>query len=379
MCIRDRLKGEKIKLWNGATLYFLGTNSKTAQGYHGHLYLDEYFWINKFNEFQKVSSGMAMQNQWRETYFSTPSTTTHEAYDFWNGKHFNKGRPKKDHINIDISHQALKDGHLCEDGQWRQMVTAEDAVQKGFDRLNLDKLKLKYSEHDYNNLLLCQFVDDSYSVFTLKELQRCMVDSWVDWNDFQPLLIRPFAFREVWVGYDPSRTRDDASLVVVAPPIVEGGKFRVLEKHSVNGMDFEKQAKMIKEITDRYNVTYIGIDTSGIGYGVFELVSKFFPSVTPITYSVEVKNQMVLKMKKLVSAGRIEFDNGWNDFALAFMTIQKNITPSGRSITYQSARTDETGHADLAWATMHAIHNQPFEYIDDEGQVLGASGSMEIF
>lgn len=30
---------------NGATLYFLGTNARTAQSYHGNLYLDEYFWI----------------------------------------------------------------------------------------------------------------------------------------------------------------------------------------------------------------------------------------------------------------------------------------------------------------------------------------------
>lgn len=43
------LRGDPIVLPNGATLYFLGTNARTAQSYHGNLYLDEYFWIHKFS------------------------------------------------------------------------------------------------------------------------------------------------------------------------------------------------------------------------------------------------------------------------------------------------------------------------------------------
>ncbi len=63
------LKGDPITLGNGAILYFLGTNSRTAQSYHGNLYIDEYFWIPKFQELYKVSSGMAMQKFWRLTYY----------------------------------------------------------------------------------------------------------------------------------------------------------------------------------------------------------------------------------------------------------------------------------------------------------------------
>lgn len=85
------LKGTPIKLWNGATLYFLGTNSKTAQSYHGHVYLDEYAWISKFLEFRKVASAMATHKKWRITYFSTPSTIGHEANAFWTGRGFQQG------------------------------------------------------------------------------------------------------------------------------------------------------------------------------------------------------------------------------------------------------------------------------------------------
>ncbi|END3406134.1 terminase family protein, partial [Klebsiella pneumoniae] len=64
------LKGDPMVLPNGATLYFLGTNARTAQSYHGNLYLDEYFWIPKFQELRKVASGMALHKKWRQTYFS---------------------------------------------------------------------------------------------------------------------------------------------------------------------------------------------------------------------------------------------------------------------------------------------------------------------
>ncbi|MCO6557812.1 MAG: terminase family protein, partial [Gilliamella sp.] len=233
------LKGEVIHFpHNDARLYFLGTNSKTAQSYHGNLYLDEYFWINKFLELRKVASGMSSQKRWRQTYFSTPSSINHEAYKFWTGELFNKGRRKEQRINVDISHQALKNGKLCADGQWRQIVTIEDAEKLGFDLFDINQLKLEYSPDEFANLFLCNFIDDSSSVFPLSSLQPCMVDSWDIWDDYKPFAMRPLGERPVWIGYDPSHTGDSAGCVVVSPPLVEGGKFRVIEKHQWTGMDF---------------------------------------------------------------------------------------------------------------------------------------------
>ncbi|MCV5596962.1 terminase family protein, partial [Escherichia coli] len=66
--VEVELKGDPMVLPNGSTLYFLGTNARTAQSYHGNLYLDEYFWIPKFQELRKVASGMAIHKKWRQTY-----------------------------------------------------------------------------------------------------------------------------------------------------------------------------------------------------------------------------------------------------------------------------------------------------------------------
>lgn len=368
------LEGDPIVLPNGATLYFLGTNTRTAQSYHGNLYMDEYFWIPKFQEFRMVASGMAMHKHWRLTYFSTPSTLAHEAYPFWSGDLFNRGRAKDERVKIDIAHAALKDGRRCEDGQWRQIVTVLDAVAGGCDLFDIDQLRLDYSAEEFANLLMCQFIDDGQSVFPLAELQRCMVDSWVAWDDFKPFALRPLGFREVWIGYDPSHTGDSAALVVMAPPLVPGGKFRILDRVQFKGMDFEEQAQRIKKVCDCYSVTYIGIDTTGIGQGVYQLVKQFFPAARAFQYSPEVKVSLVLKAKDVISKGRLEFDAGWTDVAAAFMAIKKTTTPSGRQITFAAGRSIETSHADLAWATMHALHNEPLE-----GQTSNNTSSMEIF
>jgi uncharacterized protein YjcR len=355
------LKGDPIVLPNGATLYFLGTNARTAQSYTGNLYVDEYFWIPRFQELQKVASGMALHSHWRQTYFSTPSSLAHDAYPFWSGDAFNIGRAKAERIQLDVKPASLAKGRLCADDQWRQVVTIENAIEGGCNLFDLDKIKKRYNPSDYQNLLMCEFIDDSASIFPFAELQKCMVDSWEKWEDFKAIAPRPFGHRPVWLGYDPALSGDSAGLAVLAPPLVPGGKFRVLEKRQWKGMDFAAQAEGIKQICSQYNVAYIGVDTTGIGQGVYQLVKQFYPAARAINYSVEMKARLVMKAQDVIRNGRLEFDAGWTDLAAAFMAIKKTMTASGRQATYSASRSEELSHADLAWACMHALLNEPLE------------------
>ncbi|BEL72438.1 MULTISPECIES: terminase ATPase subunit family protein [Serratia] len=355
------LTGDPIVLGNnGAKLIFLGTNSNTAQSHNGDLLVDEIFWIPNFQKLRKVASGMASQSHLRTTYFSTPSTLGHGAFAFWSGELFNRGRKHaSERVEIDISHSALATGKLCPDGQWRQIVTIEDALRGGCNLFNLDVLKQENSAEDFRNLFMCEFVDDNASVFPFEELQDCMVDSLVEWTDVNPYADRPFGYRPVWIGYDPSHTGDSAGCVVLAPPIVAGGKFRIIERHQWKGMDFATQAESIRALTEKYEVEYIGIDATGIGQGVFQLVRAFYPAAREIRYSAEVKTAMVLKAKDTIGSGRLEYDLAHTDITKSFMAIRKTMTASGRSTTYEASRSEDASHADVAWATMHALLNEP--------------------
>ncbi|WKW43989.1 terminase ATPase subunit family protein [Kosakonia cowanii] len=355
------LSGDPIVIGNnGAELLFLGTNSNTAQSHNGDLYVDEIFWIPNFQKLRKVASGMASQKHLRTTYFSTPSSLGHGAYPFWSGDLFNRGRASaSERVEIDISHAALARGTACADGQWRQIVTIEDALAGGCTLFDLDTLRRENSADDFRNLFMCEFVDDKASVFPFEELQRCMVDSMEEWEDYAPFADRPFGHRVVWIGYDPSHRGDSAGCVVIAPPVVAGGKFRILERHQWKGMDFATQAESIRTLTQKYNVEYIGIDSTGLGQGVFQLVRSFYPAARDIRYTPEMKTAMVLKAKDTITRGCLEYDVSATDITQSFMSIRKTMTSSGRSATYEASRTEEASHADLAWATMHVLINEP--------------------
>ncbi len=299
----------------------------------------------------------------------------HEAYNFWTGTRFNRGRAKDQKLNIDVSHDALKDGRFCEDRMWRQIVTIMDAENGGCDLFDIEELRFEYSAEEFANLLMCQFIDDGASIFPLAMLQPCMVDSWEVWaDDFKPFHSRPFSNQPVWIGYDPAESGDSAGMVVIAPPKVAGGKFRVLEKIQFKGMDFKSQAEMIRQTTLRYFVTYIGIDTTGMGTGVAQLVKQFFPNVTVFSYSPEVKTKLVLKTMDVIRSGRLEYDAGWTDLSQSLMSIKKTLTPSQKQMTFTAGRSEETGHADLAWALMHALFNEPLE-----GQSNSNTSFLEIY
>lgn len=347
-----------------ATLYFLSNNSSTAQSYHGHVYIDEYFWISKFKLLQKVATAMASQKRWRKTYFSTPSAKSHEAYPMWSGDEYNE-RLKKASKAIEefpSRKELRKNGILCIDGQWRKIITLDDAEAGGCDLFDQEQLKLEYSPEVFKQLFRAYFVDDSDSVFKLSQLLKCQVDPSV-WKWLKPDKKMYFP---VWIGYDPSRIRDGACIVVIKPPIRPGDKFYVIEKITLHNKAWAYQAEVIKGLIEKYNVDYIGMDLTGPGSGVYEMVQYFYPAVDGIFYTLDKKTRLILKAQSVISEERIEWDVEHSDIPAGFMQIHRAASLSGQ-IIYHTNRSDTTGHADAAWAIMHALVNEDLIYnADDE-------------
>lgn len=383
------LTGEHITIDRGEgqvqpTLFFLGTNFRTAQSYSGSLYLDEFFWLHGFTKLEDVASGMASHKQHRLTYFSTPSSINDEVYPFWTGKAWNADRPKKDRVDFKVTWEELKDGRLCEDGIWRQIVTVEDAVAAGCDLFDLVGLKLRKSAAAWANLYMCAFVDDSLSIFPMAALRPCQVDELDAWNDidFESQIFgygQPYD-GEVWLSYDPNgdgANADNAALVLVAPPSELGkGKFRVIWKEQFRGSDYTEQALVIEAMTQRYNITKIDIDRTGLGNAVLQLVKHFFPMARGHLYDPMVKTRLVHKALNVISRKRLEYPATWQDMTSALMSIRRTLTAKGRHLTYEAPRTKASGHGDLAWALFQALDNEPLEASIG---VTGTQSSVEIF
>ena len=350
-------------------LHFLSTSKATAQGEHGDFYFDEFFWVPAFAELKRVASAMATHRIYKRTYFSTPSTVTHEAYAFWSGEEWNSGRKREDRREFDVSKRALAEGGHLPDGSWCQILTLQQAIAGGMGSLfDEAELRQECSDDEFRNLYECEFIDDAQSSFPFSMLGPCRVDSFYAWKDYKPANPRPFGEKPVWLGYDPDKGgRDGAALVVIAPPEKPAGKFRLLEKVSLKGMDFEGQAKAIRSVARRYNVADIGIDTSGAGQAVWELVSKWHPTARRIDYTVASKAALVMKAQNVIRRGRFEYDAGWHDVSSAFMAIHPALTRGQKHVTYVSGRNAAHGHADVAWAIMNALINEPFD-ADDAGR-----------
>ncbi|MBL4755852.1 MAG: terminase family protein [Flavobacteriales bacterium] len=349
------LKGEVITLSNGAELRFVSTNARTAQGFNGHLYIDEVFWIANFKQINDLAGGMASHKKWRKTYFSTPSIKSHGAFPLWSGQKYNDDKGKE--YEFDLSHASLKHGVKGKDNIWRNVVTVVDAQEQGCDLFDIDTLKDENSESTFNNLFMCHFLEAGLSVFNLNDLLACAVDSNVVWVDFKKKEQRPFGNKHVWLGYDPARHGDKSTLVVLAPPDPENPKFRLLEKMQLKG-SFQFQANTIEKLFDRYNVQFLGIDCTGVGLGVFELVQAFYRRATPIHYGIESKTNLVLKAIDVIESRRMQWDEEHTDMAPAFLQVQQTTTGQDK-ITYVADRTSELGHADVAFAMMHAMSNEP--------------------
>lgn len=380
------LKGDPIMLDMGdgaepVGLHFLSTNASTAQSEHGDFYLDEFFWISGFTELKKVASAMATHKIYKRTYFSTPSTKTHEAYAFWSGEEWNRRKAKSAQREFDVSKRNLKHGAMMPDRSWCHIVTLQDAIDGGMELFDIDELRDECSDDEFRNLYECEFIDDSESSFPWAMVAASRVDSFYKWKDFKPALIdipgqRPFGLGQVSIGYDPNKQgRDDAALAVVALPDKPGGKFRVLEKIRANGLDYQGQAELIKKTAERYNVVDIAIDTSGHGGAVWELVTKWFPTARRVDYSLLVKGQLVMKGQNIFRKGRIEIDAGWTDVFASFMAIRPTLTGSQKHVTYTAKRNGQIGHADIAWAILHCLLIEPM----DGGEIAAAQGFAMFF
>lgn len=340
-----------------ATLFFLSTNSSTAQGPSGHVYIDECFWIKDFKKLKDLAGAIASHSHYTKTYFSTPSTKSHQAYDLWAGNEYKairEKRPDLPEFKFPTAKQLQK-GIDCVDGIYRQIITIHDALAGGCGLFDIRKLELENDPQTFGQLYECKFIDDTNSAFNLAQLLACGIED-TRWPDYKPNNLRPFGNKPVWIGYDPARTRDSAAIIVVAPPSKPGGKFRVLEKIVLNNTAWDYQANTIKGLTERYNVEHIGIDTTGPGSGVFERVQEFYPAATAIYYTHEMKTKLVLKAQEVIGQGRIEWCESHTDIPQAFLAIRKQS--NGNSITYVAARDNNKGHADVAWSLMHAIYKE---------------------
>lgn len=360
------ISGSPVKLSNGAELHFLSPNSY-ADSRSGDVYFDECFKTRNFKRMEEIAAPMATLKEYRKTYFSSPTAISHPAHHIWCGERYTDH-----HKNIEINvtnHTDLKRGRLDPDGIWRCVTSIHTAIEMGWNRVDIDQLKLETPDPAvFASVYECKFVDDSDSVFKLSELLECGVDR-SQWADYYPDSNYPFGSRPVALGYDPAGEGDNASAVVLSKPEMIEDKFRVLEKHVWKSVKAPEQALRLERITERYNVEHFECDATGPGALVMDFVETFYPRIVRTVYTADYKSRMVQKAQSVIQGKRFEYDENDITLPLAFLTVHQTVTNSGM-ITYESHRSAKVGHGDEAWACMQAMMCEPLSL--NRRQVLTA-------
>lgn len=356
--------GEAIELSNGVQLVFLSTNARTAQGYSGDLYFDEVFWTPNFMEFHKVVTAVSSQKKYTKTYFSTPSVESHGAFTLWSGERWQNARKGREgarraKLAFDLSHKTLVDGVEGHDGIWRNIVTIKDAEQQGCDLFDIEDLRDEYTDAEFKQLFMCEFMRDGDSAFKLDDLLNCAIADIDEWLDLDLKAPQPLGNTPVWLGYDPARKGDNSVVVAIPPPLTAAKPYRVVEKINLKG-SWEHQSARVQELFERYKVDYLGVDCTGPGHGVSEKLKDSANGryVHPIHYTLETKTELVLRAQGLIESGLLKWSAEHTDIIQGFLQIRQEAT-SGDKITYVSDRNKRAGHADAAWAIMNGLANRP--------------------
>lgn len=355
------LSGNPTKLSNNAEICYLSPNSN-ANSRSGDVYFDEVFYTRQFDKMEAIAKPMGTLAQFKHTYFGAPTAISHPAFTIWSGERYTKFHPT---ITINTTNHAdLHQGRKDPDGFWRCVATVDSAISMGWDKVDLEQLRLETPDPArFENIYRCKFIDDTDSVFKLGDLLECAVDplSWYpDFDIANP--DRPAGELPCSLGYDPAKDGDNASITVLSIPQAYTEKFRLFEKQRFRGLVAAQQAQRIVGLCRKYQVHYLDIDKTGPGLFIPDIVSDALiqaelplPRIVETQYSDDVKTRMVQKGINVIAQRRFEYDENDHDLPLAFMTIRQSSTKAGGGITYYSVRTANTGHGDEAWAVLHAM------------------------
>ncbi|NYO06646.1 terminase, partial [Salmonella enterica subsp. enterica serovar Typhimurium] len=100
----------------------------------------------------------------------------HQAYPFWTGEEWKQGSKKRAAAQFPSFDEMRNGGRLCPDGQWRYVITMEDAIAGGCNLANIEKLRNRYNTATFNMLYMCVLVDSKDSVFSFSDLEACGVE-----------------------------------------------------------------------------------------------------------------------------------------------------------------------------------------------------------
>jgi len=204
-------------------------------------------------------------------------------------------------------------------------------------RRTMDELSWR---QEYEN----EFIGTAMSYFPLSLLNPRIDKSIAVWNFPEQI---PKGMRLMF-GVDIGRLRDKTAIIGVD----EQGRVRY--SHTIKSMSFADQREFLKKLLPCASI--MRIDQNGIGLQLTEELQALASAVVVgvgITNKIKLDGFINLRMRLESSENPIVLPQDY-ELIRALNLIERR--QYGTTVTFEAARTDETGHSDIAFALMLATH-----------------------
>lgn len=340
------LRRTEIRLPGGVRIIALPANPRTARGYTGDVFLDEFAMHRDDREIWAALFPALLRGDGELDIASTP-----------------KGCGN-------LFHQLRDNPRFA-----ASTVTLPDAVAQG---LCVDEAALREAMDDdmlYRQEFLCEFLDESTAFLTYAQIAACADPDLLPVDD---VLLLGLESRELFVGVDIGRRRDLTVVWVLAaeprasdraipadsadphdsacnrmtnppPSFITVGLFELA------GATFTRQENLLAELLALPSVRRCCIDAGGLGMQLAEQAAERFGDhrAHGVTLTPALKAQLAGALRVAVEKRRIRIPNDErirNDWH----GVQRGISASGL-LTLEAPRR-EGSHADRFWAAALALH-----------------------
>ena len=304
-----------IELPNQRNIRVCSTNWRTARGFTGDVYLDEFAFTVRDKEIWRAMVPSVTAVKGRVTVVSTPKSRIDKFWQIWEkSKKFSK-------------HQ----------------ITIHDAIQDGFP-VDIEELRELFDPEEFAQAYECIPLDTAESYIPYSLIEPCLYDPeseafGVSITDDARKVKKAYVY-----GVDIGRTKDETAIAEV---YFENSILWCTGITSWNKTPFRTQESRLDGILEQKQTQIVAIDKGGIGMNLHENLAYKHPAkVRGVSFAPAVKERMAKKMKIFFEERKIRIPN---DPSLVSHILSIRRTPN-RSNVFSYGSEDAEHHGDKFWA-----------------------------
>ena len=330
----DRQSADCIELSTGGRVVSLPATAATAQGYTGHVVIDEAAWIPDVDAmWMAIVPTISTRSDFRLSVVSTPGPRAGMFHKLWHN----------------------------DDAAWsRHRISIYDAMEGGAPH-DLEALRAAVADEvTWRAAYECEFVDEAHALLPY-ELLQSRVDQKLAYFFNLGAIAEDGDF---YAGFDVGR-KHDLSVLVMLERCEDSLVWRGAVE--LNQAPFHEQFELLESVIKLRGLRRLVIDQSGLGMQQAEqLVDQYSSCVEPVTITAPMKESLASRILANFQRGDIAIPDH-RPLLEDLHSMQRTITIAG-NVRYAAPR-ESGSHADRWTALALAIHAAdscppagPFEY-----------------